>query len=73
MSDRLRTLDDRTRAFFGGPGIAVLAVVTVFVLVVPGLAKMSGLDGFGTAVVMAAAAIVMVGAVRLWQRTRGDR
>ena len=73
MSRGLRALDERTRDFFGGPGLGFLTLVVAIAFVIPGIGAMAGLDGFGVAFVLVAVAVCLVGVSRVLRRLRDAR
>ncbi|MEW2018666.1 hypothetical protein [Rhodococcus sp. NPDC076796] len=66
MTDLLRSLDTRTRAFFGGPGLGMVFLVALIAFVLPVVGRGMDLRGelIAALAILAAAAIYAVGRVR---------
>ncbi|OZC79870.1 hypothetical protein CH282_19655 [Rhodococcus sp. 06-418-1B] len=58
MNDALLRADRRTKDFFGGPGLGVIALVVVVAVAVPVVVSSAGWSTFGAAAVVYAVAIV---------------
>lgn len=60
MSEPVLKADRRTREFFGGPGLGVIALVVVAAVVIPVSVSASGWSTFSTAAVLYSVAIAAV-------------
>ena len=73
MSNRAHEANERTRRYFGGPGIGTLAMFGAFFFVVPGIGKVAGLDVFSIALLLAGLAVCIVAVSRVRKRLIGKR
>lgn len=72
MSNRAHEANERTRTFFGGPGIGTLAMFGAFFFVVPGIGKVAGLDELSIALLLAGLAVCIVAVGRVRKRLTGQ-
>lgn len=72
MSNRAHEANERTRTFFGGPGIGTLAMFGAFFFVVPGIGKVAGLDEVSIALLLAGLAVCIVAVSRVRKRLTGQ-